>query len=156
MKVMFARGARGGASVGASLPPCCPLEPPQVPLRNFGIVKRRKEKRGRREREKREGRRNWALLGPNSGSAPAWSSQVAVAIIVYHWNKQKVYFVQLSQKSNFYPPTIKPDIWPPPTHRNRATFLHKWFDAKVANNFEFFRIFHMCNFRNKEVSPREL
>jgi len=38
----------GAESVGA----------PTSPLRKFGIVKRRKEKRGRRrEREKREGRR---------------------------------------------------------------------------------------------------
>jgi len=53
--------------------------------------------------------------------------------IGYVFFKEKVCFclLQLLRKSDFPPPTIKPDIWPPPTYQNRTTFLPKWFETEV-------------------------
>jgi len=50
--VLTQAGAESGWGQGGSspLPPCCQLEPSQISPRNFSIVKRKKEKRGRKKR----------------------------------------------------------------------------------------------------------
>ena len=58
---------------------------------------------------------------------------------------------QLSWKSNFPPPTIKPVVWPPPILQNRSTSLPVWFKDEVTMVLIFFWIFHMCNFKCNKV-----
>ena len=51
--------------------------------------------------------------------------------------------LQLSRKSDFPPPTIKPDIWSPPTYQNRTTLLLEWFETEVIAGLTIF-LFFIC------------